>query len=83
VIREAEPSGVEVQPPALCVDRAGLAALLDVSVRQVDRLDSGGKLPAPLALGRCKRWSVEEVKAWIGAGAPRRSLWASIRRAER
>ncbi len=68
---------IEIEP--LCVDRAGLAAILNVSVRQVDRLDSGGRLPAAIVLGRCKRWSVEEVKAWIAAGAPPRSRWNASR----
>jgi predicted DNA-binding transcriptional regulator AlpA len=67
----------EITP--LCVDRAGLAAILGVSVRQVDRLDSGAKLPAPLTFGRCKRWSVGEVKAWIASGAPPRSRWNASR----
>jgi predicted DNA-binding transcriptional regulator AlpA len=66
---------IETKP--LCVDRAGLAAMLNVSVRQVDRLDSGAKIPAALALGRCKRWYVEEIRAWIAAGAPPRSRWNS------
>jgi predicted DNA-binding transcriptional regulator AlpA len=61
------------------VDRVGLAAMINVSVRQVDRLDSGGKLPAPISLGRCKRWYVEEVKAWIASGAPPRSRWNASR----
>ena len=59
----------------LLVDAAALAALLDVSERQVHRLDDGGNLPAPIMLGRCKRWSVEEVRAWLASGAPPRSRW--------
>jgi predicted DNA-binding transcriptional regulator AlpA len=52
----------------LLVDVVGLAELLGVSERQINRLDSGGKIPASIALGRCKRWSVAEVKEWIAAG---------------
>jgi predicted DNA-binding transcriptional regulator AlpA len=62
-------------PSPLLVDRAGLAQMLDVSVRQIDRLDSGGKLPKAIPLGRCKRWNVEEIKTWIAEGAPPRSRW--------
>jgi len=64
----------------LCVDRAGLADLLNVSLRQIDRLDSGGKLPVALAFGRCRRWSVSEIEDWVAAGAPDRRTWASMRR---
>ena len=69
-------------PAPLCVDVAGLATMLDVSERQVARLDSGGKIPAPLALGGCRRWSIEEVKAWLAAGAPDRRRWAAMRKGE-
>ncbi len=69
-------------PVPLCVDAAGLAMMLDVSERQIARLDSGGKLPTPLALGRCKRWSLQEVKAWVAAGAPERRRWMAMRKDE-
>jgi len=59
----------------LVVDARCLAAMLGVSERQINRLDSGGKIPASIALGRCKRWSVEEIRSWIAAGAPARSRW--------
>lgn len=59
----------------LCVDAVGLGDLLVVSERQVHRLDAGGKIPAPITLGRCKRWVVEEIKGWLAAGAPPRSRW--------
>jgi predicted DNA-binding transcriptional regulator AlpA len=67
---------------ALCVNDAGLAALLDVSVRTVHRLDSRGAIPRALALGRCRRWSVDEIKAWIKAGAPPRRQWIAMREDE-
>ena len=70
------PSGEPIGAIApLLVDRDGLAALLDISERQVYRLDSAGKLPKPISLGRCKRWDVQEVREWIAAGAPPRSRW--------
>jgi predicted DNA-binding transcriptional regulator AlpA len=68
-------------PPALCVDRAGLAALLDVSPRQVSRLYDSGMLPEPLELGGCKRWPIEEIEAWVHAGAPPRRQWQNLRSA--
>ncbi len=68
----------EMAPPVpapLVVDARGLAAMLGVSERQINRLDSGGKIPSSIPLGRCKRWSVEELRAWIAAGGPPRSRW--------
>ena len=68
----------EVHTP-LCVDRAGLALMLRVSPRTIRRMDDSGKLPEPVMLLGCKRWSVVEIEAWIAAGAPPRSQWRSAR----
>jgi predicted DNA-binding transcriptional regulator AlpA len=73
--------GIVAAPPALCVDRLGLARMLGISLRQVYRLDDAGKLPPALVLGTCKRWSIEEVEAWVRAGAPPRRVWQNLRSA--
>ena len=64
---------------ALCVDAVGLATMLDVSKRTVHRLDDGGRIPAGISLGGCKRWRIEEIQAWMRAGAPCRKEWQAIR----
>ena len=69
------------EPDPLCVDRAGLARMLGISMRQIYRLDDAGKIPAALALGTCKRWSIEEIEAWVRAGAPPRRVWQNLRSA--
>jgi excisionase family DNA binding protein len=56
----------------LCVDAAGVAALLGVSLRTVRRLAECGKLPAPIAIGGCRRWLVEDIHRWLRSGAPGR-----------
>jgi predicted DNA-binding transcriptional regulator AlpA len=66
-------------PQQLVVDDEGLAALLGVSARTIHRLDSAGRIPQAIALGRCKRWSVDEIRAWIRDGAPRRREWIAMR----
>ncbi|MGH8310088.1 MAG: helix-turn-helix transcriptional regulator [Steroidobacteraceae bacterium] len=58
------------------MDSVKLAALLDVSERQLRRLDDSGKLPAALELGGCKRWEIATIREWIHAGAPSRKEWA-------
>ena len=63
----------EVVP--LLVDASVLAALLNVSQRHVHRMDALGQVPSPIRLGRSVRWSAEEIKAWVAAGAPPRSRW--------
>jgi predicted DNA-binding transcriptional regulator AlpA len=66
-------------PVRLCVDAAGFARLIGVSVRQVYRLRDAGRLPAPIEFGGCVRWSLREIEAWIAAGAPRRREWEAMR----
>lgn len=50
---------------------ARLAAILDISVRTLRRLQATGRLPHSIRLGGSVRWRAEEVQAWIDAGCPR------------
>ena len=59
----------------LLITTRELAVRLGVSVRHVQRLDSSGQLPAPVRIGRAKRWRLEEISDWIEAGAPSRREW--------
>lgn len=54
------------------------AATLRISRAHFWRLESAGKLPAPLRLGRVVRWDRRVVEAWIDAGAPTRQQWEQI-----
>ena len=56
----------------LCTDAAGVAILLSESLRTVRRLAESGKLPAPIALGGCRRWLITDIENWLRSGAPRR-----------
>lgn len=47
-----------------------LASLLNVSVRTVWRLQSGGSIPQPIRLGGVVRWRLDEVRDWISRGCP-------------
>jgi predicted DNA-binding transcriptional regulator AlpA len=68
-----------VQIDKLLVDAREAARLLDISERHLWALHSSGRLgPRPTALGRSKRWRVEELRAWLAAGAPSRDRWLAM-----
>ncbi len=60
---------------ALVVDARRLAKLLNSSVRTIRTWDAAGKLPVPLRIGGSVLWRVEEINAWLTAGAPNRAQW--------
>jgi predicted DNA-binding transcriptional regulator AlpA len=49
----------------LLVDKPTLAAMLNISVRTIDRLNSSRQIPAPLRLGARLRWRRAEILAWM------------------
>ena len=65
------------EPEPRLVDASSLAKILDISRRHLERMDSSGKLPESLRLGRAKRWRLPEIEDWIEAGCPDRSTWES------
>lgn len=69
-----EPHTAELD--CLVLTAGEVAKLLGVSERHVWACHSSGLLgPRPIALGRSKRWRLEEVRAWLVAGAPPRTEW--------
>ena len=64
---------------ALTVNARQAAKMLNVSVRQLWRLNSTARLPKPIRLGHCVRWRKAELEAFIQAGAPNREKWEGIR----
>ncbi len=64
----------------LLVTASELAKLLGVSVRQIWRMNSAGKIPKPIRMGNCVRWMIKEIEAWLEAGVPDRVSWESIRK---
>jgi hypothetical protein len=65
----------------LLLDATGVAAMLHVSVRQLQRLRSSGRFGVlPLRLGaRCLRFDVQELRAWVAAGCPRLAEWRAMK----
>ena len=56
-----------------------LGEMLSLSKRQIFRLNSCGKLPAPIRIGGAVRWSAEEISAWLAASAPDRRTWEAMK----
>ncbi len=55
---------------------------LSLSKRQIFRLNSCGKIPAPIRIGGAVRWSAAEISAWLAAGAVDRRTWEAMQQAE-
>ncbi|MFW5690760.1 MAG: helix-turn-helix transcriptional regulator [Planctomycetota bacterium] len=61
----------------MLVDVNTVAAMLSVSVNTVWVMDSAGRLPSAIRLGRrCTRWRRAEIEAWVEAGCPPRDRWS-------
>lgn len=68
----------QTENEALALDAAGVAKAIGVSERHVWALHTSARLPRPVSLGRCRRWPVAELRAWLAAGAPDRGRWESM-----
>ena len=56
------------------------AKLLGVSERHFWTMEATGRLgPALHRLGRCRRVSASELRAWIMAGTPSRERWQAMK----
>lgn len=60
---------------SLAVSAAEFAKLLQVSGRHLWVLNAQALVPRPIRFGRSVRWSLNEVREWIRAGAPPRGEW--------
>jgi predicted DNA-binding transcriptional regulator AlpA len=63
----------------LAVAAKEVGKLLGISIRQVWRLNSCGKLPRPIRLGGSVRWRRDEIVAFVEAGCPDRRTWEAVR----
>lgn len=66
---------------ALAISARELAEMLRVSLRQVWRLSSAGKLPKPLKIGGSVRWDHDEILRWFREGCPDRRTWQAKKEA--
>jgi prophage regulatory protein len=56
-----------------------LGQRLSLSKRTIFRLNSSGRIPAPVRIGGAVRWSAEEISAWLAASAPDRRTWEQMK----
>lgn len=63
----------------MALTSADLAEELSISERHVHNLNSTQRLPRPIRLGRSVRWSADELRDWLDAGAPPRDQWEAMR----
>lgn len=68
-------AGTAPELTLLAVRGEKAARLLDISGQSFRRLDLAGQLPKPVHLGKCRRWVVADLKAWLDAGSPPRHQW--------
>jgi predicted DNA-binding transcriptional regulator AlpA len=55
-----------------------VGAKLNLSKRQIFRLNSCGKLPAPIRIGGSVRWAESTIAKWLKAGAPDRKTFEAM-----
>jgi predicted DNA-binding transcriptional regulator AlpA len=54
----------------LLLDAKQVAGLLRISSRLVWGMRSGGRLPAPVRLGKATRWRASDIRRWVEEGCP-------------
>ena len=70
----------KIQQNTQLLTAQALGQKLSLSKRQIFRLNSCGKIPAPIRIGGSVRWLASEIEAWLEAGAPDRRTWEAIKR---
>ena len=68
------------EPERLALPAVEVAKLLGISERHAWALNSSGRLPRPVHLGRAVRWNLAELRAWLDANCPERSRWEAMRK---
>ncbi len=49
-----------------------VAARLRISARQIWKLSSSGRMPAPVRVSSSVRWRAEDIARWVEMGCPSR-----------
>lgn len=76
-------SQTKVTTPSHLLTAMSLGDVLNLSKRQIFRLNSCGKIPKPIRIGGAVRWSANEIERWLAAGAPDRRTWEATKEVDR
>jgi len=81
VLKEGQMNNMQTTEKLLTAKAVG--EMLSLSKRQIFRLNSSGKIPAPVRIGGSVRWVESEISAWIQAETPDRERWQIIKEAKK
>ena len=62
-------------PPRLLISAKQAAEMCGKSLRTWRAWDAAGWIPRPVRIGRSTLWRIQELRAWIETGCPRRDEW--------
>ena len=66
-LMQREPASLAAPKPKLITNK-DLAGIMQISVRQLHRMKSRGKVIEPIKIGKLPRWNLEQVEQWIQNG---------------
>jgi len=66
------------RPERALLDATEVGRVLGFSRATVHALDAREELPAPVLVGRSRRWGRAELEAWVLHGTPRRGEWERL-----
>ena len=68
-------SRARAQGTSLLVTARHAAGMCGKSLRTWRTWDAAGWIPRPVRIGRSTLWRLDELRAWVAAGCPRRDEW--------
>ncbi len=71
-------SDADVRVECAVLDVDGVGRFLNVGRSTVYELHAHERLPAPIQVGRGRRWVKVEIEAWVLHGAPSRAVWERL-----
>jgi len=67
------------QPQPLLIGIEEVARLLDRSESTIRQDDDEGRIPRSVSIGGAERWRLKELRSWVRAGCPVRTIWEGRR----